>query len=87
MSEEAKLFLLKDKLESIRKNRRNFKIAGIVLSFILLIMIDQFFYRFGLLIWMVLGGVIIFIIIFGIDMYYSAEEQNILLQIEQMAKS
>ena len=87
MSEEAKLFLLKDKLEFIRKNRRNFKIAGIVLSFILLIMIDQFFYRFGLLIWMVLGGVIIFIIIFGIDMYYSAEEQNILLQIEQMAKS
>jgi len=87
MSEEAKLFLLKDKLETIRKNRRNFKIAGIVLSFILLIMIDQFFYRFGLLIWMVLGGVIIFIIIFGIDMYYSAEEQNILLQIEQMAKS
>ena len=85
MSEEAKLFLLKDRLESIRKNRRNYKIGGLVLGFILLLAIDRLYLQVDSIIFMILSGILFFVVTFGIDNYYFKEEQKIIFQIEQLA--
>ena len=81
MSEDAKLFLLKDRLTIIRKDRRNYKVIGLVLVFILLFAIDFVYLRLDPIIGMVVAGSLFFILSFGIDVYYQKEERNILLQI------
>ena len=86
MSEEAKLILLKDKLDLIRKTRRNFIIIAFVIGFSLIIAIDQFILHFNSIITIVLFGVVGFIVSFSIDRHYSKQEQEIICQIQNLTQ-
>ena len=84
MSEEAKLFLLKDKLNEVRRNKWATRIVtffGLIIVSVLLEM-EGFLDYFTATMFMVLG---IFIIMVFIDYHYRNEEAKIIQQIEDMA--
>jgi len=84
VSEEAKLFLLKDKLNEVRRNKWATRIVaffGVIIFFVLLEM-EGFLDYFTATIFMVLVGVSIMLFI---DYHYRNEEAQIIQQMEQMA--
>ena len=84
MSEQAQLFLLKDRLKKIRRDRRNYSILAVALSIITAFIVQQYWYDpiIGGVIWAFIG------IAFALTVirYYNAQEAQVLWQIEQMAK-
>jgi hypothetical protein len=84
MAEQAQLFLLKDRLKKIRKDRRNATILSLATAFIAAIVIQQYWNDFitGFVIWVGIG------VLFALTVirYYNAQEAQVLWQIEQLAK-
>ena len=84
MSEQAQLFLLKDRLRKIRRDRRNYSILAVALSIAAALVVQQYWYDpiIGGIIWAFIG------ILFALTVirYYNMQEAQVLWQIEQMAK-
>lgn len=85
MSEQAALFLLKDKLERVRKSKRNGIIAVwvcVIVAGVLWNVVYEFDFWIGF--FLVVGGASV--ASWLIDGYYGKQEMAILLQIENMSR-
>ena len=95
MSEQARLFLLKDKLKRVRKSKRNSIIslwvfvivAGLLWVFVIVAgllwnVVYEFDFWIGFI--LVVGGASV--VSFLINGYYGKQEMAILLQIENMSR-
>ena len=84
MSEQAQLSLLKDRLKKIRRNRRNYSIVAVALSFAAAFLVQQYWYDpvIGGLIWTLIGVAFALTVI----RYYNAQEAQVLWQIELLAR-
>ena len=84
MSEEAQLFLLKDRLRKIRRDRRNSIILALALSVVLAFVVQHYWSI------LVIGGILwVFIgVVFALTVirYYNIQEAKVLWQIQKMAK-
>jgi hypothetical protein len=84
LAEQAQLFLLKDRLKKIRKDRRNATILSFAIAFMVAIIIQQYWTDLitGFVIWAGIGVVFALTVI----RYYNAQEAQVLWQIEQLAR-
>lgn len=85
MSEQARLFLLKDKLERVRKSKRNSIIAlwvCVIVAGLLWNVVYEFDFWIGFI--LVVGGASVVSLL--INGYYGKQEMAILLQIENMSR-
>lgn len=85
MSEQARLFLLKDKLKRVRKSKRNGIIAiwvCVIVAGLLWNVVYEFDFWIGFI--LVVGGASV--ASWLIEGYYRKQEMAILLQIENMSR-
>ena len=85
MSEQARLFLLKDKLKRVRKSKRNSIISlwvFVIVAGLLWNVVYEFDFWIGFI--LVVGGASV--VSFQINGYYGKQEMAILLQIENMSR-
>ena len=85
MSEQARLFLLKDKLERVRKSKRNSIIAlwvCVIVAGLLWNVVYEFDFWTGFI--LVVGGASVVSLL--INGYYGKQEMAILLQKENMSR-
>lgn len=84
LAEQAQLFLLKNRLRKIRRDRRNATILSLAIAFIVAFILQQYWSDFitGFILW---GGIGVLFALTVIR-YYNAQEAQVLWQIEQIAK-
>ena len=84
LSEQAQLFLLKDRLKHIRKARRNLTIISLIPSFLAAFMVQIFWFDLiiGGLVWASIG------ILFALTVirHYNMKEAQVLWQMQQLAR-
>ena len=84
LAEQAQLFLLKDRLKKIRRDRRNATILSLAIAFTIALILQQYWNDFisGFVLW---GGIGVLFALTVIR-HYNAQEAQVLWQIEQLAK-
>lgn len=84
LAEQAQLFLLKDRLKKIRRDRINTTILSLGIAFVIAFILQQYWNDFitGFVLW---GGIGVLFALTVIR-YYNAQEAQVLWQIEQLAK-
>ena len=84
LAEQAQLFLLRDRLKKIRRDRRNATILSLAIALMAAIIIQQYWNDFitGFVIW---GGIGVLFALTVIR-HYNAQEAQVLWQIEQLAR-